>query len=267
MTIRRKWWPWACGIGLAWVAAALVWKRVLERGGSLWMEADGPWDPVVMGVWVLPVILVALPATLGPLLLASDLRTARLEPLILTPMGRRPFLAAYRRRVLLTAGLLLAAFVPFWAPAGRGPAPLYLMPDMLDALAGRNGEGRLWWAAQISLSGSMSDIASIWLAASLGLAAATLTRRFAAALAVSLAASGVFVLLSWGAAATWAGLLDRSGMPWLMANPPWICIVVAEPGFTTLCWGFALGYMLAAVATSEMAMRLAARRLDWLISE
>lgn len=260
---RRVWLAWAIAILAACVLAWTFWSWV-ERGGyALWIGADVPLLPsFLLILWVLPPILILLPGALAPTLLHNDLEAGRLEPLLLTTADRLPMLAAYRRRAVLTSALVLALFVPFWAPAGRGPAVLLPVSDMLEILSRPScWWPSLWWSVQASASGLLSDLATIWLSASLGLLAGTVIRRRAWALAASLISTSVFVVLAWQLGALLVGLLVKLGVRWSEMGP-YVYTDPVEPGYSLLCWGFAMPYSLAAWALGRFALRYAARIID-----
>jgi len=184
------------------------------------------------GFWSMLYSPVVLSTVLAVLLLRADRDRQRLEPPGLTKADYLPLLRAYHWRACAPAALLLAVLTPCWFAGMSWGSELIVMFGAA-VLLGLSG---LYWCAALGLAllvWMRSRAAAIILALFVGCQV-----QIDGALYGSFAASWI---------SEWLGLSARPSMLWP-------CLTIT-------------GSILLPVFLAEVALRLAARRLDRLITD
>ena len=231
ITPRRRWWAW----GLAFLAGWLVVVGLHLHLAFLedWSFVFYIW-PMLFSSLLLLVSPVVLSVVLAVLSLKTDRDSRRLEPLALTKADYLPLLRAYHWRACMSGALLLAVLVPCWIAACD---------------PGRGKQLFSWFGATV-----LPALSALYLGAALGLAVLVWMRSRAVAIVFALVAGCQVQVVGalYGMLAAWK-----------------ICEWLGPSAQSFRVWSYfpITGPILLSVFLTEVALRLAARRLDRLITD
>jgi hypothetical protein len=254
---RRRRRYWALAIAIAWALAVPWWALILTDT----FVGDLAFSTILVVVALLPAIFFIFPAVPGVLALAGDRDSGRLASLRLTLVPGQDLLAAYRRRATVTGLLVLAILVPSWMILGRAPYPLIYVPSVIDC----HLEYPLPLNNPKFLAGLVSDVATVYLAATLGIAALVWTRSRGWALVLGPLGALLFGAAGWVCGWAMAAAMKAMGLPFY--RPAFIFDNPEEPGYTLLLWSFATAYSLGALLVARAVLHAATRHLDRLVAD
>jgi len=254
---KRRWKRWGLAFVTSSLLVGLVWvlskTEILHPGITL--------VSVALAALVAPALAVFFAGTLAPVVLFTDWRAGRLETLTVTNLHRLTLLRAYHRRALLTATLVLGVLAPAWVIVGRAPAPLLFSWKVLEChIVDTSWDTPLHFA-----SGFLSDLFTAYLAAALGTAFLVLTRNRGWAMVLAWLGTLAFGAFGWMSGLLVAGVFKSFDVTWYKSA--FVFGDPVEPGYSLLLWSFAIPYSLLAYLLARLILRLAARRLDRLVTD
>ena len=255
---RRRWWRWGAAVLGSWGAAGL-WLALADPA---WRDAWRRLEfPVGFGEALSPRSLLLWAglagAGLGPMALYADCRAGRLQPLVLTGIDRLALLRAYHRAAFTVVVLLLTVS----APANL----LGWLADVSDPVCAVAG----------AAANTLSHLATGCLAAALGLTLCTAlgSRPWGMLLALLaswlLTVAGTYLLSRLAVTALDGVGWFKPQAVWIQSVPEFLLVISGEARLPIITVHWVVGglSLLGWALLSELVLRLAARRLDRLVSD